>query len=109
MHYCMGELADWGIGHNNSKTCAGCGMDKTDEKNNGCCKDEHKLIKNDTDQKIIESYFQLKNAMAVALLPDYIEQPLIKISSVTEENPVSNAPPRRSGVAVYLLNRTFLI
>jgi hypothetical protein len=109
MHYCMGKLADWGIGHNKSKTCGGCGMEKSNEKDNGCCTDEHKFVKNDTDQKVVESYFHLKEAMAVALLPDYIELPLIQISSVTEENPVSNAPPRRSGVAVYLLNRTFLI
>ena len=24
MHYCMGKLADWGLGHKNSKTCGQC-------------------------------------------------------------------------------------
>jgi len=44
-----------------------------------------------------------------ALLTGYSELSLLHISSVTEENPVSNAPPRDSGVAVYIFNRTLLI
>ena len=59
IHYCMGKLADWGLGHNNSKTCGECGMEKSEEKDNGCCKDEHKFIKNDTDQKTGEVGVQL--------------------------------------------------
>jgi hypothetical protein len=109
MHYCMGELADWGLGHNKSKTCGKCGMDKSDEKDNGCCKDEQKFIKNTTDQKVVESSFQLIGLMGTAILPGYTELPSIKISSLTEENPISHAPPRSNGVAVYILNRTFLI
>ena len=31
MHYCMGKLADWGLGHQNSKTCGNCGMEKPDK------------------------------------------------------------------------------
>ncbi len=51
MHYCMGELADWGIGLNDSKTCGKCGMDKSDEKDNGCCNDEQKQVKLETDHQ----------------------------------------------------------
>jgi hypothetical protein len=47
--------------------------------------------------------------MGTAILPGYTELPSIKISSLTEENPISHAPPRSNGVAVYILNRTFLI
>ncbi len=109
MHYCMGELADWGWGHKESKTCGNCGMEKSSEKDNGCCKDEHKFVKNSSDQKIIESSFQLMQISGIALIPGYAEIPLIHISSLTEANPVSNAPPRSTGIAVYILNRTFLI
>lgn len=109
MHYCMGKLADWGLGQNKSKTCGECGMEKSDEKNNGCCKDEHKFIKNTTDQKITESSIKLTGMLGTAILPGYTELPSIKISSLTEKNPVSNAPPRSKGIAVYILNRTFLI
>lgn len=109
MHYCMGKLADWGWGYKESKTCGACGMEKSNQKDNGCCKDEHKFLKNSADQKIVESSFQLMEAVGIALLPAYAELPSIQVSSITEENPVGNAPPRSNSIAVYILNRTFLI
>jgi hypothetical protein len=109
MHYCMGQLADWGLGQNKSKTCGKCGMDKSEEKDNGCCKDEHKFIKNITDQKTVEAGFQFLQLIAVALPVSFVEIPLVNISSVTEENPISHAPPRTGSVAVYIRNCVFLI
>ena len=109
MHYCMGKLADWGLGHNKSKTCGACGMEKSEEKDNACCKDEHKFVKNDGDQKIAEAGFQMMQLASVALPVSFVEIPDNNFSSVTEENPISHAPPRSTGVAVYILNRTFLI
>ena len=109
LHYCMGKLADWGFGHNRSDTCSKCGMEKNDAKKTSCCKDEHKFIKNDTDQKVVESSFQLMQIAGTALLAGNPEFSLLHISSVTEENPVSNSPPRNNGVAVYIFNRTLLI
>ena len=109
VHYCMGKLADWGLGHNKSNTCSKCGMEKNDAKKTSCCKDEHKFIKNDTDQKVVESFFQLMEIAGVALLPRYDEINMLHISSVTEENPVCNAPPRHTGVAVYIFNGNLLI
>jgi hypothetical protein len=84
-------------------------MKKNDGKKTSCCKDEHKFIKNDTDQKVVESSFQLMQIAGAALLTGYSELSLLHIPSVTEENPVSNAPPRDYGVAVYIFNRTLLI
>jgi hypothetical protein len=109
MHYCMGQLADRGLGHNNSKTCGKCGMEKSDEKENGCCKDEHQFIKNDADQKVTETGFQLMLFGTVGLPVSFIEITFTDFSSITEETPVSHAPPRSSGVAVYIRNCNFLI
>jgi hypothetical protein len=109
MHYCMGKLADWSLGHKESKVCNGCGMEKDNGEDNGCCKDEHKFVKNNPDQKVVESSFQLMEVMGTAFLPEYAELPFIQTASATEEYPVSNAPPRSSSIAVYILNRTFLI
>ena len=109
MHYCMGKLADWDLGHNKSKVCSKCGMEKSDEKDNGCCKDEHKFLKNDTDQKTAEAGFQLMQYVAVSLPVVFIEIPSTNFPSVTEENPISHAPPRSGGVAVYIRNNVFLI
>ena len=109
MHYCMGKLADWGLGHNKSKTCGNCGMEKSEEKDNGCCKDEHKFVKNDNDQKTTES-FVTNFALQVIVIPvECFTSSEILVSSVTEKHPVSHAPPRSSGVAVYIRNCTFLI
>lgn len=109
MHYCMGELADWGLGHNKSKTCGNCGMEKNDSKDNGCCKDDQKFLKADSAQKTTESNIQLLQLIATALPAAYIHIPEIALPSLTEESPNSNAPPRTIGVAVYIRNCVFLI
>lgn len=109
MHYCMGKLADWGLGHNKSKTCGNCGMEKSEEKDNGCCKDEHKFVKNDNDQKTTESFVTNFSLQVIDLPVECFTSSEILVSSVTEKHPVSHAPPRSSGVAVYIRNCTFLI
>jgi hypothetical protein len=109
MHYCMGKLADWGLGHNKSKTCGNCGMEKSEEKDNGCCKDEQKFVKNDADQKTAEAGIQITQLLGVALPVVFFEISSNDFPSVTEENPISHAPPRSCGVAVYVRNCTFLI
>ena len=109
MHYCMGKLADWGLGHNNSKTCGECGMEKSEEKDNGCCKDEHKFVKNDNDQKTAESFVTNFALQVIDIPVECFTSSEILVSSVTEKHPVSHAPPRSSGVAVYIRNCTFLI
>jgi hypothetical protein len=109
MHYCMGKLADWGLGHNKSKICGECGMDKSEEKDNGCCKDELKFVKNESDQKIAEAGFLIMQLGSAGLPVCFFEIPGNSIPSVIEQYPISHAPPRSSGVAVYILNRTFLI
>ena len=109
MHYCMGKLADWGMGHQESKSCEKCGMSQSAKKTHDCCKDENKFIKNDTDQKTAEAVFQMPHAIAVALPITFFEMPATDISSVAITNPVSYAPPQGSGVAVYIRNCVFLI
>lgn len=109
LHYCMGELADWGLGSSKSKTCGFCGMEKGDENDNGCCKDEQKFVKNDADQKFVElATFTLKLPV-VAELPVYPASAYIQFVPVKEQNPVSHAPPRYKGLPIFISNRTFLI
>ena len=109
MHYCMGKLADWGMSQNNSKTCPKCGMEKSDKSDNGCCKDEQKFLKDNSAQKLTESNLQILQLLSVAISISFTEIPAIDFPSVTEENPVSHAPPRTHGVAIYIFKRSFLI
>lgn len=109
MHFCMGKLADWGLVSNESKTCGKCGMEKSAKKSNGCCKDEHKFVKNDTDQKVTETAFQMAHAIALALPVSFFEIPATELKTLSEQTPTSNAPPKSNGVAVYIRNCVFLI
>lgn len=109
LHNCMGELANRGVMHNNSKNCGKCGMEKKDGKDNGCCNDEHKFFKNNSDQKVSESSFQPLQLVGFDLSVSFLNSSSNNFSSVTEESPVSNSPPRSHGVAVYIFKRTFLI
>lgn len=109
MHYCMGKLADWGLTYEDSKTCDNCGMKETVEKDNGCCKNENKFVKNITEQKAPESGF-FNFAQTVADLPvSFFSLADVLGFSSTEEYPISHAPPRSCKTPVYLLNRTILI
>ena len=109
MHYCMDKLADWGLGQEDTKKCSRCGMEKGMKEDNGCCRDEHKFLKNETDQKTTQLIFQTIQLIAIALPSSFIEFSAENIPSVTEENPVGHAPPRSAGVAVYIRNCVFLI
>lgn len=107
VHYCMGKLAGWGLGYNETGTCGKCGMQQSEKKANDCCKDENKFIKNNTDQKTAEATFQMAQVMAVSLPVAFFDIPTADISCVTETNHLSHAPPRDSGVAIYIRNCVF--
>lgn len=109
VHYCMGKLAGWGVRQNEVRTCGNCGMEKVDGEDNGCCKDEHKFLKNVSDQKFVETAFQLTGLTAHALIPVHKDFAFVAKASVAEAYPASNAPPRSSTIAAYILNRTFLV
>ncbi len=109
MHYCMGKLADWGLNSKESGLCGKCGMEKTNKKNNGCCKDEHKFIKDSTDQKTAESAFQLIHLSVVALSAHFIEMPPITFSTIKGDSFNSHGPPEANRIAVYIRHCTFLI
>jgi hypothetical protein len=109
VHYCMGRITDWGFEQNDAKTCGKCGMEKSIKKSNGCCKDEYKYLKNNTDQKNLTTDFQMAQQEGVAVPVSFYELPSVDFPSVTEENPISHAPPRDCGVAVYIRNCVFRI
>ncbi len=109
MHYCMGKLADWSLSDSKSKACPKCGMEKSHKSDNGCCKDEHRVLKNDSAQKMVENNLQMLQLFSIAVPGSFTELPAIDFSSVIEENPISCAPPRTDGVAMYIFKRSFLI
>lgn len=115
LHYCMGKLVSWGLLDHKDKHCPLCGMapKKADKHcttvNTGCCKDEHKLIKADKDQKITQSEFQLVKFYPEATPVNSLLLPDISASSFAIEHTTTNAPPRLGKVPVFLLNCNFRI
>lgn len=109
MHYCMGKMVEWNVTGSEKEKCPHCGMDKSKKSDKGCCKDEHKQLKVINDHNITETALQGLHVAALALPVSFIEIPAIEFSSVTEENPTSNAPPRSSGIALYKRNCVFRI
>jgi hypothetical protein len=108
LHYCMDRLAEWSFWHNNDKQCGKCGMEKSQEKNSGCCKDEHKQFKLESDHTFSAAYM-LSDLVSIAVPTPLFELFDIKLPTVTEKNPLSHAPPRSRGIAVYIQNCVFRI
>ena len=107
LHYCMDKLVSWDLSDKGENTCPNCGMEKKDH--GGCCNDENKFIKNDTDQKAAETGFQAIQLITVALPVSFTEIPSINFPDAALENTFTHAPPRSSSIAVYIINRTILI
>ena len=105
LHYCMDQLISWSLSKGDGDKCDKCGM----KKDGGCCKDEHKFVKNNVDQKVAEASIQLIQMAAVATPAAFIDTPEHYFSSLLKEYSKSNAPPRNKGVRIYILNSVFRI
>lgn len=106
LHYCMGKLIDWKLSKNQDEKCPNCGMDK--EPHKGCCKDVHKQLKVD-DQKLVDANLSLVHQTSGAVIPAFSELAFVYISSIIEEYPLTNAPPRAQGVPLFIRNCVFRI
>ena len=107
LHYCMGRLTNWDLSIKETHTCENCGMVKSTSKKSGCCEDKHHLLQVEKDQKA-ESRYQPEAPVAIAVFTTYADFVTPVIASISEEHPVSNAPPR-SKVPLHIRNCIFRI
>ncbi len=107
-HYCMGNLVNWSIWiSKEDKKCGKCGMEKEENANNGCCKDEHKWVKIEDDQK---ANFLLGAPIFATTETNHLPGCIIlRPNNPFNLIPQSNAPPRKGDIAVFILNRNFRI
>jgi hypothetical protein len=105
----MGELIEKNLWQNDQQQCSKCHMDKSQEKDNGCCNDEKKQLKHEKEHLVTETAFKGMQLFSSALPVTFIELPAVSFSSITEESPTSNAPPRSSSIPIFIRNRVFLI
>ncbi len=108
-HYCMGELVRLGLSKPEKSKCSSCGMSLKEGNKKSCCKNEYKQAKTDQSQKASSSQFDFKQfpAMVVnAVIWEISEKPLIfELDKAT----LSNGPPERQSVPVFIRNCTFRI
>ncbi len=109
MHYCMGKLVAVNLWHKNGKKCDKCGAGENSTCRKNCCKDEHKTVKLEKDQKITENAVHFPALAAVASPVPFIEVPQPHTVSLAEKFPISHAPPRSGKVTPQILYCTFLI
>jgi hypothetical protein len=113
LHYCMGKLASWGLIDHESKNCAHCGMVKKTSGSQSmtvkmnCCRDEHKQIKTDKDQKLFPSEFFKYNNLSQAIALNEPSVQSIKAFSISIEYPNTNAPPLLDKLPLFVLYRNF--
>jgi hypothetical protein len=110
MHYCMGRLAGTGLWKDDSGHCGLCGMEKTDDDDNGCCNDTQEDVKIQVDQQHVAGdafHFEQPFTDIIFNHPFYHPQAFIAIGDKVQ--PVSHAPPRSPQQPPYLLFRNFRI
>ena len=113
LHYCMGKLASWGLIDHESKNCAQCGMMKKSSSSQcmaakmDCCRDEHKQIKTDQDQKLFPSEFFKYNNLSQAITIHGSIIPGVKAFSPAIEYPNTNGPPLTGNLPLFIVYRNF--
>lgn len=106
-HYCMGRLVETGLASKESQKCGKCGMDA--ESSKSCCKHESKQVKIDSAQKLVDYSLEFKSINSHVDGKGYLALPEIYISTVTEEQPLVNAPPGTDSTPVFIRNCNFRI
>jgi hypothetical protein len=106
----MGKVVEQNLWRSaQNKECGKCGMDKSEQADNGCCKDERKQLKVETDHFKSAANFEAMQLASVMLPVSVIKIPGLSLASIAEDNPNSHAPPRSFNIAVYKRNCVFRI
>jgi len=115
LHYCMGKLASWSLIDHDSKNCEQCGMIKKTADAKGiavktdCCRDEHRQIKSNQDQKSSPAEF----FKYTSLFPfPAIQEPAADntpVFTVAIAYPNTHAPPLFGKLPRFILFRNFRI
>jgi hypothetical protein len=113
LHYCMGKLASWGLIDHETMNCARCGMVKKTSSSQsmlakmGCCRDEHKQIKTDKDQKLFPSEFFKYNNLTQAFAQNEAAVQNIRAVSVSIEYSNTHAPPLVNNLPLFIVYGNF--
>lgn len=109
-HYCMDELVQLGMTRTNQTACDFCGMTKKEAEKKSCCKDDSKQANVDNyQQAAAKVHFNFEQAPI--LIPN---NPIWQIRNAgipfeLDKSSLSNAPPQRQLLPVFIRNCTYRI
>ena len=107
LHFCMDRLSSTSLFGSEVKKCGRCGMDI--HESNGCCRDEMKLVKLDSDQQnTVAASYDIAAMEPMELVPSvYIETAFYNIDEQRHFH--NHSPPLLSGQDTYLQVSVFRI
>jgi hypothetical protein len=109
LHYCMGKAVSFSFLPDQSKNCQRCGMKKS-AGGMGCCKEEQKLVKSDKSQKLTDLNASTPQAKKwITIIATYASYSVQQLNTRIISHSPAHGPPGLKPVAVYLMNRLFLI
>ena len=108
LHFCMDKFVGWNLAHNENEKCGKCGM-KEDATKKGCCKEEQKQLKIDSDQQLSSISSFIENLQSPGLLQSFYSYTfqINKFEKVT--NSYFHPPPALRIQNLNILYCTFLI
>ena len=109
LYYCQGKEVAKNMMKTEMPSCTKCGMEKKVEAKSTCCQHEQRFVKLVNDQNISDASLHIQKPVSIISPIGFFENNNFHFSSFTAEYPVSNAPPRSSGITLYQRNCVFLI
>ncbi|MHA4845176.1 HYC_CC_PP family protein [Flavitalea antarctica] len=110
IHYCMGKLVNMSL-NSESKKCPKCpSKEKSSSCSKECCKDLHKTLKLEKDQKLAEMGSKLINGNTYTVSSFYNSDHMsLAVSAIPYAHPYIKGPPAGSIVQPYILYRNFRV
>ena len=90
-HYCMNAHVGTSLWHSENEKCGKCGM--TEKQGKGCCKDEQKLVKLNSDHNLSVTPADLNAITIPAIVPPVFNFTEVLFISLASPVPGSHAPP----------------
>jgi hypothetical protein len=112
MHYCMGKFTGSSISlsYNSASNCTSCGMEKKANATKGCCHDSKTLLKNSTDQKLLNAEFRLTKSYPIVLFNNNNYQiTAVDFLSTSSNDFIPSSPPSIQRLPIFIRNCSFLI
>ena len=111
MHYCMGKFTGSSISfsYNSAAHCNTCGMEKKSNGKKGCCHDSKTLLKNSTDQKLVNTECRLAKIYPIALLNSNYQITAVEFLSTRSNSFIPSSPPLIQRPPIFIRNCSFII